>query len=264
MFLSAAGPLALGPLAAAGLRGTAWYSFAVYFYLHFQANGWFVFLLLEPSLHAVATPADGARRSVQLLAAGCVTTLALSTLWMNPPAWVRGVGIAGSGLQLVAATRLGRAIWPHPAWASAPARILYQFGLGVLAAKFVLQFLAGWPGLVEIATLRPSIIGFLHLVFLGAITPLLLAWALEHGWLRWRQPSRIGIGLLVAGTGLTEAVLFSPAVAVVLDPGAGWPRFAETLVVAAVLMVTGIIVTALGFARVQRAQAELKPETRKP
>src|SRR5688572_11923580 len=45
-FMSALGPFATGPLIAMGKAGTATYYNVIYFYLHFQYNGFFTFLVL--------------------------------------------------------------------------------------------------------------------------------------------------------------------------------------------------------------------------
>ena len=45
--LSSLGPFATGPLIAMGKTGSALYYDVIYFYLHFQYNGWFVFAILS-------------------------------------------------------------------------------------------------------------------------------------------------------------------------------------------------------------------------
>src|SRR5690606_32519867 len=49
--VSSLGPFALGPLMATGLGHSKWYYFAIYFYLHFQYNGVFIFGLLSLFYH---------------------------------------------------------------------------------------------------------------------------------------------------------------------------------------------------------------------
>jgi hypothetical protein len=45
--ISTAGPFSLGYLKSAGLSHTNWYNFSIYFYLHFQYNGLFLFGILS-------------------------------------------------------------------------------------------------------------------------------------------------------------------------------------------------------------------------
>lgn len=254
MLLSAAGPLALGPMAATGMRGSTWYSLAIYFYLHFQYNGWFVFFLLALMLLPRGEPAGAlneraARRAVHWLAAGCVLTVMLSALWMNPPRWVANVGVLGAVAQLIGAGYLVAALRRRRSEASSA-------GIGVwlarLAAagfglKLLLQFLAGWPGIAALASQRMVIIGFLHLVFLGVVTPMLLGWAVQLGWLRIRGMATVGIGLLLGGAVLTELLLFWQPVPAVVTGAPVWPRPFEWLVGGAGLMLAGVLLLACGF-----------------
>ena len=43
--ISALGPLALGIISAQGMKDSDWYDLAIYFFLHFQYNGWFLFVV---------------------------------------------------------------------------------------------------------------------------------------------------------------------------------------------------------------------------
>lgn len=248
MFLSAAGPIALGPMAAAGLRGTPWYSMGIYFYLHFQYNGWFVFFLLavlwqwRQQVDDVAIRSEAmARRAIHWLAAGCVLTLALSTLWMDPPPWVYVVGVVGAASQGVGCIYLWRALRGHEGPCAQPlARGLGRIVATAFLFKVALQFLAGWPALSALATQRMVVVGFLHLVFLAVVTPALLAVAVELGWMRVRGAGVAGLALLAVGSIATEVVLFLP-------PAAGFfpwlpvmSRVQESLAVAGLMILAGV------------------------
>lgn len=249
MFLSAAGPIALGPMAAMGMRGTPWYSMAIYFYLHFQYNGWFVFFLLavlwqwrRQSNVVSDAGAKMAKRSVHWLAAGCLLTLALSALWMDPPAWVFGVGLAGALLQGVGCIYLWRTL--RASARRFDERIAGWLGSVAVAAfllKVVLQFLAGWPALAGLAVQRMVVIGFLHLVFLAVVTPALLATAVECGWIRLRRAGVAGLALLSVGSIATEVILFLPPAVGVFPWLPILPRIPETLALAGATIFAGIV-----------------------
>ena len=100
LVLSGLGPLALGPLAALDLRDSPGYTLAIYFYLHAHYNGWFVFFLQAIAVQAAGKAVDRkkALRAAQWLAAGLVLTFAQSTLWLDPPSWVRLLAGIGGGL----------------------------------------------------------------------------------------------------------------------------------------------------------------------
>jgi hypothetical protein len=253
LLLSAAGPLALGPLAAAGLKGNPWYHFSIYFYLHFQYNGWFVFFLLAVFIqHLSASSGAGIAAArvipaVHWLAAGCVLTVILSAWWMGPTGWMYFVAGAGGIAQLIGFILLVRARPQTPLFHVRVASALALLALILFALKLGLQLGAAWPALADLAMARPSVIGFLHLVFLGVITPLLIACAAELGWLRIRGFATGGLGLLLAGTFVAEFVLFAqplPLANTLLGP---WLHRPEVLALSALTMWLGVLMLTAGF-----------------
>ena len=254
MVISGVGPLSLGPLAAAGLRDTPWYPLSVYFYLHCQYNGWFVFFLLAVLLqyrHERGLPANAAmaRRSLAWLAGGCVLTFALSVLWIDPPGWVYGMAIGGGFAQVIGCGCLLSTL-RGAAGLFVSERKRLVCGLALLAlvaflAKVVLQFTASWPGLEIFAVYRPAVIGFLHLVFLGVVTPMAIGWAMELGWLRATTTTTAGLALYLAGALLTEGTLGAVSLAQAAENlSLLAPRL---LLLGAVAMVAGTLLLAVGL-----------------
>jgi hypothetical protein len=246
MLLSGLGPLALGPLAALGMRDSPWYALSIYFYLHFQYNGWFLFFLKATALQRLAEPGHAeatapARRAFGWLVVGCVLTVALSSLWLNPPLWVFAVGAAGAAAQLIGVALLRPLL--HPArrlFTSPAAKAGAVLALAALLAKYGLQLVSGWPALAEIAAHRFAVIAFLHLVFLGVATPMLVAWALELGWMRWNRLAAGGAAAYLAGALATQLPLaYTPfASAAGWSP---WPQLATTLAAGSLLMALGVL-----------------------
>lgn len=217
MLLSGLGPLALGPLAALGLRESPAYTLSIYFYLHFQYNGWFLFFLqalLLQRRHDAGYPPDGdaARRAARWLVAGCLLTYALSVLWTQPHAWVLGVAAAGGVAQIIGCFELWRACrGSYPSGTGL--RPLEWVAAGCFFLKHGLQLAAALPGMTAFANERFVAIAFLHLIFLGIVTPALIAWAEESGWfpaVRWQRPA---LGLFLAGAAVTELLLLAPTAA---------------------------------------------------
>lgn len=169
-FVSAIGPLLLGPLAALDLRVHPAYQLALYWFLHFQYNGWFPLALIAALIsreHAPPARADG--RACALVAAGVVLTYAQSTLWLTPPSIVYAVAALGALLQL-----LGFSLLVHTARAPllatlrrAPLLWLAALAFGL---KCLLQLLAATPALGHWVNHPFIALAFLHLVFLGVIT----------------------------------------------------------------------------------------------
>ena len=219
LILSALGPLALGPLAATGFRDSSAYSLAIYFYLHCQYNGWFPFFLQATLWHRAAQqghPAkpQQARPALACLGVGAILTFALSTLWLSPPDWVAWTAFAGGIIQLAGALLFFRSLPPAHALFRVPAarRLALLAGCAFIL-KLSLQIAGALPTLAAFTNQRFLVIGFLHWVFLAVVTPLLIAWAIELGWIRWNRIARIGTAVLLMGAALTEATLAYPTFA---------------------------------------------------
>src|SRR5690606_29611033 len=87
--ISAVGPFAIAATAMMGLAQTQWYYFAVYYYLHFQYNGFFTFgvlalfvLVLESN--KIQYDVSAMRSATGWLAIATVPSYFLSVLWAEP------------------------------------------------------------------------------------------------------------------------------------------------------------------------------------
>lgn len=210
LVLSGLGPLALGPLAALDLRDSPGYTLAIYFYLHAHYNGWFVFFLQAMAVQVAGKAVDETKalRAARWLAAGLVLTFAQSTLWLDPPSWVRLLAGIGGGVQLIGAILLGQALWPtRPRWPSGIGRGLVALVIASWGLKLVLQALAALPALAPLANHRYIAIAFLHLIFLGLVTPGLLAAALHRRWLPDDKITASILGLFFVGALLGQLAL---------------------------------------------------------
>lgn len=247
LVLSGLGPLALGPLAAADLREHPAYSLAIYFYLHGLYNGWFVFFLLALGLRlSSSTPTLPRVRSACLwLGAGTVLTLAQSALWLDPPGWVYALAALGGLAQWIGLAYLAgsvRQAWRH---AKGLAGSLVRFALGAFALKLLLQLLAALPVCSAWVNHRFVVIAFLHLVFLGMMTPALLAAGLLRGWLPDTRLTRGAVALLLSGFVVSEILLISAALPLPWPLPPGW--FPVGSLVAAGLMSPGAVALFLGW-----------------
>ncbi len=249
MVLSGLGPLALGPLAALDLRDSPFYALSIYFYLHAQYNGWFLFFLQATVLQEASTrhPIDerAATRSAHWLGAGLVLTLAQSTLWLHPPAWVFGVAALGGLAQLFGVVLFVGALRPAGWPTGGLVRILAGLALGAWVLKHILQAAAAWPGLLVLANHRFIVIAFLHLVFLGIVTPALLALGLRWHWLPARR------GLRIALAGFFGSVLVSQGILVLWPLGWTFKGANPLTVLAVAAAVTALAAVALALCRTQ-------------
>ncbi len=209
---SSLGPWALGAIMATLGPTSAWYRMAVYFYLHFQYNGWMVlalaglFLFLYEQQGKVL-PEQTFRSLFWLLNAGVVLTFLLSTLWVDPPLIVHGMGALGALFQIAALWWLVRWFGKQalPAGFGPVPKYLAVAALALLAVKIVLQLLSALPQVTHVAVAFPDlIIAYLHGTFLGVISLLLLVLLACWGWLK---PGRAWMTLYLLGFLVTEALL---------------------------------------------------------
>jgi hypothetical protein len=217
LVLSSLGPWALGPVMALGLSGSVIYYSAIYFYLHFQYNGWFLFAglglffwLLET--HQMLINRQAAERAFWFLALACVPAYALSVLWAHPPVAVYGIGGAAALLQLAGAVWLLYGLWQQRSsilhlLASWP-RWLLQLALFSFVLKIILQTASAWPYVADLAyRVRYFIIAYLHLSLLGFVSLLVLGLLMQQRLLRVGPYGRSGLILLLAGFAASELLL---------------------------------------------------------
>ena len=254
MVVSGFGPLALGPLAATGMRDSPAYLLAIYFYLHFQYNGWFVFFLLavfqqQKESTCDAKPTGSERWALPCLAGGTVLTLTQSGLWLSPPSWVFGIAGLGGLLQIVGFGFLLSAGRGRRRNRLGVSEGLFRIAVAGFALKLGLQFLMAWPSLGGLANNRFTVIAFLHLVFLLIVTPAILGWALRFGWCEPSRRMKTGLIGLIGGAFLTELWLVILAMGWTLDPVLALKLLLGT----AVVMFLGTVLVTGGWMRPKKS-----------
>ncbi len=186
--LSTLGPFTLGPLVANGLGQTKWYYFSVYYYLHFQYNGVFIFGVLSLFFQlleerGIQFNLQLARRSGLLLLISFFPTYALSTLWAEPGLVFNIIGFVGALIQLLSLYYFLRVVRLFSfSGVNRSGKTLLMLVLVSYILKCVLQLLSAHPFIAELAfNNRPFVIAYLHLVLIGVVTFFLLFWYLEKG-----------------------------------------------------------------------------------
>ena len=166
---SSLGPFALGPLMAMGKSGSTLYFDAIYFYLHFQYNGFFTFMVLALLYRKLEQ--QGAARYGNLvfllLHASLLPAYALSVLWHQPPKLYYWVGGVAALLQLAGVFYLLKDVQKGRGAKS----FLLRLSLAALVVKSLLQVGSAFPAVAEMASeQRNFVIAYLHLVLLGFVT----------------------------------------------------------------------------------------------
>ncbi len=218
MLISNLGPIALGPIMVMGLKGTAWYDMAIYFYLHFQYNAWFtlaIFALLIKLLEQTGVFVDlkKGKLMLKLLVYATIMTLALSALGFGFSPYVRLVGFAGAVLQLWAGFLLLKLLFVK---SDLPKRLIsgwvkWFLGLALFSwlLKITMQFLSAFPAISSFTYFnREAIMTYLHLSFLGFASSFLIGVLIEKKYFSTSSLiSRVGFGLFLVGVVLMELTI---------------------------------------------------------
>lgn len=218
--ISAIGPFSLGYLMANGLGQSQWYYFSVYFYLHFQYNGFFLFGILSLFFGLLERKKIGfnaakAKTIGKILAATCLPAYLLSVLWAEPGLIFNITGGIAAALQLVALIMLiallrrNRNALRQTFHASS--LTLLSVALFAFAVKLALQLVSAAPVVALLAyALRPVVIAYLHLVLVAVITLFLLVWYFESGLLAIRPGKKTMLLLLVSFAGMEVCLVLTP------------------------------------------------------
>ncbi|MEX2350741.1 MAG: hypothetical protein WD554_07660 [Flavobacteriaceae bacterium] len=224
MVLSSIGPWALGAIMNTLGSTSVWYKMAIYFYLHFQYNGWFILALLAVLFYFleqsdITMQTNRHRQFLRLLNSSVLLTFFLSTLFTEPHWTLYLLGGLGAILQTIVFIWLF--LWLYPLWKTFSKGLLPGVGIlliwaGVLLAiKSDMQLLSALPYFAMLAYYTPDfVIGYLHLVFLGVVSIALLAFLKQSGLLRL---SRKAILLYLMIFVFTELIIFYKGFSLWLD-----------------------------------------------
>lgn len=191
------------------------YFMSVQWFLHFQLNGWFVYALL--GLWVQYLDEKGATLSIPswtipVLHISLLLTYALSVAWSSPIHGLFALNAIGVLLQALAywffikgmLTLLSSSYRFPSSWADK----LLWIGIISLMVKALIQSALIIPDVATIAyTIRNYVIGFVHLVMLGAITFGLGAIAIKKQWLEKSSLSKIGWSIVSIAFISSEALI---------------------------------------------------------
>ncbi len=188
---------------------------SVYFYLHFQYNGWFLFacfgIFMDRIRHFTQEP-NLARKSFLLFALAGIPAYFLSTLWANIPGWLYVFVLVAAVTQVVGWWFFIRFIRKNldalSATFSKTVRLLFLVVALALTLKLFLQLGSTHPEISKLAYgFRPIVIAYLHLVLLLIISAFLLTFMFGTGLIRSNVASKLAILTFTSGAILNELVL---------------------------------------------------------
>ena len=185
LVISSIGPWAIGGVMTTLGTESIWYKSSIYFYLHFQYNGWFIiallgvlFYILEES--GIQFNPEKLKSFFLLLNAGVLFTVFLSFLWFVPPTAIYILGLTGAVAQLLAFYELYILLKTYvPALKTSFGTIaffLLKIAGILMVSKLIMQLFSALPYVANLAfRLKDFVIGYLHLVFLGIVITAMLA-----------------------------------------------------------------------------------------
>lgn len=251
LVISSIGPWAIGGVMATLGTETVWYKTSIYFYLHFQYNGWFVMALLGILFYileekGIEFDANKLKSFSWLLNTGIILSFFLSALWFKPHGIIYILGWIGATAQFMGFVELYFLLSPYKKeikkMFSDKLRFFLTIASALLILKLFMQLMSAVPYYAAMVyVLKDFIIGYLHLVFLGIIIPIMLVFL---SYFRLIQLSKKFIYSFIITVGITEIIIFYKAMALWL----GWPFFENYYLLLAIvsclfLIVIGILLT---------------------
>ncbi len=251
--ISALGAFSLAAMMANKIIHQNWYLLAVYFFLHFQYNGWFFFTCMGLFFDKAKDAIHHFKKQQQIFwifATTCIPAYFLSALWLNMPNWAYSIIVFAAILQLYAWGLLINLVSPKHKELSLqyakPANWLLLFSGIALTIKFVLQATSTIPSISTLAFgFRPIVIAYLHLILLGVITIFLISNILSSQLIIFNKKVLIGIFVFVFAIIFNECLLMTQGIAAILETSLVYIN--ELLLTAAFLLVSGMLLLNLGI-----------------
>jgi len=226
------------------------YLASIYYYLHFQYNGWFFFAcmgLLFSFLQLKPSENSFFKRTFWLFFLSCIPAYFLSTLWWDLPIWIYLITVVAAFIQvytwfrfLIIIIKTKREfLYNFPFFL----RYILLFVAFALSIKFLLQLGSTIPVLCTLAFgFRPIVIAYLHLVLLAIISLFLLFYVYANHLIHFNRQIKIGVIIFSIGVLLNEIILAIQGVASFSYTPI--PYVNEMLFGAAIVLVIGIGITA--------------------
>ncbi|QEC65778.1 hypothetical protein FRZ67_00080 [Panacibacter ginsenosidivorans] len=246
--VSSLGAFALGYMMANKIASQEWYLAAVYFFLHFQYNGWFFFtamgLLIQWLIDRdIAVNTNSSKKMFWLFFAASIPAYLLSVLWLPMPLWLYVLVVASGAAQIIGFIMLIKHIKQHATditnIISNPVKWLWILSCIALGIKLLLQAGSTIPSLNMVAYgFRPIVIGYLHLVLLGVLSIFLIGYFLTITKIEYLSILKKGLILFVSGIIINEILLMLQGVNGIMYNNIAYINY--FLLSAAVIMFLGL------------------------
>lgn len=213
--LSSLGTFALAYMMATKNFQQHYYLASVYWYLHFQYNGWFFFACIGLFLNYLKTMYPDFKLSSSvfwLFSGSCIPAYGLSILWLDIPNWIYAIIAISAITQLFAWGIMVNKMRILPYFRFKNIRRLYPFLFCYIALaislKLILQAGSTIPEISKLAFgFRPIVIAYLHLVLLAITSVFIITYSLGINLITNSKITVIGIIAFVLAVLANEVVL---------------------------------------------------------
>jgi hypothetical protein len=215
MIISSLGPWMLGIIMQTSGQGSSLYKNAIYFYLHFQYNGWFIIAVLGIFIfileqNAILFTKKMFNNFFWLLNSGVIATFFISILWMTPPILINSLSALGSIFQLIAFGLLLNLFKTNKSKLNS---IFSPFLVSILKisgalflVKLILQMTVCIPFIANLVSYNVDfVIGYIHWVFLGVVSIPILTFLFHY---QLATKSKALLVTYISGFILTETLIF--------------------------------------------------------
>ncbi len=196
------------------------YLASVYFYLHFQYNGFFIFTcfgLFFSQIETMFPQFKYKKLFFNLFLYSFIPAYFLSILWAKLPIWLYSIVVVAAFTQLFAWYKIVKGIKIAVKFGNTLNKFqtyLFLFVAIAYTIKLLLQLGSTIPAVSTLAFgFRPIVIAYLHLVLLGVISVFLLSYIYTFKLISANKTALVGLSVFTIGVFLNELVLAVQGVA---------------------------------------------------
>ena len=223
-----------------------WYLATIYFFLHFQYNGWFLFAgmgLLVSRLEKIDTAIKDLKTAFLFFCFACIPAYFLSVLWIPFGNIIYAIVVAAVIAQLVGWAFMIKVFIKNKVFInrhfSKYGKVLLLLSAIAFSVKLLLQSGSIHPALSQLSYgFRPIIIGYLHLVLLAVTSIFIIGYIISFDLVPVTKKLVAGVFIFVAGVIINELLMMVQGVAALTYNSI--PYINILLLIAAVILFTGI------------------------
>jgi len=246
--ISSVGAFGLAYMMANKIMHQNWYLAAIYFFLHFQYNGWFFFAgmgLLTAKLEIITGAVKNLKIVYLLFCFACVPAYFLSALWLPIPQAIYYLIIAAVAAQLAGWVMMVRIFIKNKVFISREfskyGKVLLMLAAVAFSLKLMLQSGSIHPALSQLSYgFRPIVIGYLHLVLLAVTSIFIIGYIVSFQLVPVTRRLITGVFIFVAGIIINELLLMIQGVAALSYKSI--PYINILLLFAALILFSGICI----------------------